>query len=59
MEEKKQEGFSEPGRRTYAVVIRGLPPDFQQWVEAARTYDLMVVYTKTSHYKLRVVEEMV
>lgn len=58
-ETDREQGYlpRDANRKTYAVVLRGLPQDFQAWIDQAKIYDLFVVYTKTSHQRLRVIEE--
>lgn len=43
-------------RRTFAIVVRGEPDDFQWLVEQAKIADLYVVYTKSTFQKLLVEE---
>jgi hypothetical protein len=45
------------GRRVFGVVLRGHPDDFQHWLEAAKSYDLYIIFSKSSRIgKLRIEE---
>jgi hypothetical protein len=43
-------------RKTFALIVRGDPDDFQWLVEQARIAELYVVFTKSSFQKLLVKE---
>lgn len=43
--------------RSFAVVMRGTPKDFQDLLDLAKAAGLYVVYTKTSRQKLIISEE--
>lgn len=45
------------GRRTFAVVLKGEPTDFQQWLEAAKAYGLYVIFSKSSRTGKLIVKE--
>lgn len=47
----------EPGRRVFGVVLRGDPGDFQRWIDSAKTYDLYVIFSKTSRIGRLVIKE--
>ncbi|MEM3049746.1 MAG: hypothetical protein QXT42_03365 [Thermoplasmata archaeon] len=46
-------------RRVFGVVLRGRPEDFQAWLDFAKTYDLYVIYSKSTRVgKLLIKEEI-
>jgi len=46
------------GRRVFGVVLRGEPQDFQHWLDAAKTYELYVIFSKSTRTgKLVITEE--
>lgn len=45
------------GRRVFGVVVRGYPTDFQMWVDSAKTYDLYVIFSKSSRTSRLVIKE--
>lgn len=55
MQELSEEG---KGRKSFAIVVRGHPDDFQWLLEQARTAGLYVVYSRSSDQKLVVKEEV-
>jgi len=54
MQESKSENI---GKRVFAVVCRGYPQDFQAWLDTAKTYDLYVIFSKSSRIGKLVVQE--
>ncbi len=57
-ESKKEEnGIVQPGSRVFAVVLRGEPADFQQWLESAKVYGLYVIFSKSTRTSKLVIKE--
>jgi hypothetical protein len=54
--EESKKGIDE-GRRVFGVVLRGHPDDFQRWLEAAQSYDLYVIFSKTSRIGKLILKE--
>ena len=52
--ELKNEGT---GRKSFALVVRGTPEDFQWLIEQARIVGLYIVFSKSSTQKL-IIEEV-
>lgn len=55
MEQLKNEGREE-GRKSFAIILRGHPDDFQFLIDHAKAVGLYVVFTKTSSEKLMIQE---
>jgi len=45
------------GRRVFAVVLKGEPWDFQQWLDSAKVYGLYVIFSKSTRTGKLVVKE--
>lgn len=55
MEESKQGN----GKRVFGVVLRGESEDFQRWLDSAKSYDLYVIFSKSSRIGKLVLKEEV
>ena len=59
LEERKNEDDSHAscGRRVFGVVVRGYPTDFQAWFDSTRTYDIYVIFSKSTRTSKLVIKE--
>jgi|YelNatPaOPRAMG01_1025707.scaffolds.fasta_scaffold77724_2 hypothetical protein len=55
-EESKNE--IKEGRRIFGVVLRGHPEDFQRWLEAAKSYDLYIIFSKSTRIGKLIIQEV-
>lgn len=46
-------------KRVFGVVCRGLPDDFQMWLDSAKTYGLYVIFSKSTRTSKLVIKEEV
>jgi len=46
------------GRRVFGVVLRGHPEDFQRWLEAAKSYDLYIIFSKSTRIGKLIIQEV-
>ena len=57
-EELKKEGEDgSDGRRVFGVVCKGHPSDFQLWLEAAKSYDVYIIFSKSTRVGRLVLKE--
>jgi hypothetical protein len=58
-EEVKQGGGNVvfEGSRVFGVVCKGYPSDFQMWLEAAKSYDVYIIFSKSSRVGRLVLKE--
>jgi hypothetical protein len=60
MQEEVKKGTSDvvfEGSRFFGVVCKGPPSDFQIWREAARTYGIYVIFSKSSRTGWLIIRE--
>lgn len=57
MEEEEILENSRGSKKSFALIVRGYPEDFDHLVQLAKVNGLYVIYMKTSHLRL-VVEEV-
>ena len=46
------------GKRVFGIVCRGMPDDFQMWLESAKSYGLYVIFSKSTRTSKLVIEEV-
>jgi len=56
-EENKNGSGTRPGQRIFGVVCKATPDDFQAWLNSAKTYDIYVIFSKSSRIGKLIISE--